>query len=108
MPIDTFVDHGPNQEDSDVTREDYAAYEKLLPKHHHLVLKPGDGLPITGLTVKALAAAGERIQSPLPGAGTANSFCASEVEPPADATENPRSLGVLVTTKNFASSIWEI
>src|SRR4029079_7455110 len=81
MPIDTLVDHGPNQEDSDVTREDYAAYEKCLPKYHHLVLKPGDGLPITGLTVKALTAAGERIQSPLPGAGTANSFCASEAEP---------------------------
>ena len=101
MPIDTLVDHGPNQEDSDVTREDYAAYEKLLPKYHHLVLKPGDGLPITGLTVKALTAAGERIQSPLPGAGTANSFCASEAEPPADATENPRSLGVLVTYEKF-------
>ena len=101
LPIDTLVDHGPNQEDSDVTREDYAAYEKLLPKHHHLVLKPGDGLPIKGLTVKALAAAGERIQSPLPGAGTANEFCASEPEPPADATENPRSLGVLVTYGKF-------
>src|SRR6266478_5656468 len=25
MAIDTFVDHGPNQEDSDVTRQDYAA-----------------------------------------------------------------------------------
>ena len=101
MPIDTFVDHGPNQEDSDVTREDYAAYEKVLPKHHHLVLKPGDGLPIKGLTVKALAAAGEHIESPLPGAGTANPFCGSEPEPPADATENPRSLGVLITYGRF-------
>src|SRR5262249_37195154 len=97
MPIDTFVDHGPNQEDSDVTRNDYAAYEKLLPKHHHLVLKPGEGLPIKGLTVKALSAAGERIQSPLPGAGTANQFCGSEPEPGADATENARWLGVLIT-----------
>jgi len=101
MPIDTFVDHGPNQEDSDVTREDYAAYEKLLPKHHHLVLKPGDGLPIKGLTVKALVAAGEHIQFPLPGAGTANEFCGSEPEPPADVTENPQSLGVLITYGKF-------
>src|SRR6184192_2629395 len=30
MKIGTFVDHGPNQEDSDVTREDYAAYQKVL------------------------------------------------------------------------------
>jgi beta-lactamase superfamily II metal-dependent hydrolase len=101
MPVDTFVDHGPNLEDSDVTRQDYAAYEKLLDKHHHLVLKPGDGLPIKGLTVKALTSAGERIQSPLPGAGTANQFCGSEPEPPADSTENQRSLGVLITYGKF-------
>jgi beta-lactamase superfamily II metal-dependent hydrolase len=101
MAIDTFVDHGPNREDSDVTREDYAAYAKLLEKRHHLVLKPGDGLPIKGLTVRALAADGEHIESPLPGAGTANPFCASEPQPPADATENPRSLGVLITYGKF-------
>ena len=101
MPIDTFVNHGPNQEDSDVTREDYAAYAKLLEKRHHLVLKPGDGLPIKGLTVKALAAAGKHIESPMPGAGTANPFCGSETEPLADATENPRSLGVLITYGKF-------
>jgi competence protein ComEC len=101
MPIDTLVDHGPNLEDSDVTRADYAEYEKLFSKHHHLVLKPGDGLPIKGITVKALVAAGDRIQSPLPGAGTANQFCGSEPEPPADATENARSLGVLITYGKF-------
>jgi competence protein ComEC len=101
MPVDTLVDHGPNLEDSDVTREDYAAYEKLLPKHHHLVLKPGDGLPIKGLTVKALTAAGEHIQSPMPGAGTANQFCGSGAEPPADTSENFRSLGVLITYGKF-------
>src|SRR5438876_3238453 len=27
IKIGTFVDHGPNLEDSDVTREDFAAYE---------------------------------------------------------------------------------
>ncbi len=101
MPIDTLVDHGPNREDSDVTREDYAAYEKLLGKRHHLVLKPGDGLPIKGLTVRALAADGEHIESPLPGAGTANQFCGSDPQPPADASENPRSLGVLITYGKF-------
>jgi competence protein ComEC len=101
MPIDTFVDHGPNQEDSDVTREDYAAYQKLWEKKHHLVLKPGDGLPLKGLTVRALAAAGEHIDSPLPGAGTANPLCGTEPTPPADLTENPRSLGVLITYGKF-------
>jgi len=101
MAIETLVDHGPNREDSEVTREDYAAYAKLLEKRHHLVLKPGDGLPIKGLTVRALAADGEHIESPLPGAGTANQFCGSEPQPPVDASENPRSLGVLITYGKF-------
>ena len=37
----------------------------------------------------------------MPGAGTANPFCGSEPEPLADATENPRSLGVLITYGKF-------
>jgi beta-lactamase superfamily II metal-dependent hydrolase len=101
IKIGTFVDHGPNMEDSDVTREDYAAYEKLLPEAKHLTLKPGDGLPITGITVRALTAAGEHITEPQPGAGEANQYCDGESKPPGDATENPRSLGTLITYGNF-------
>jgi competence protein ComEC len=101
IKIGTFVDHGPNQEDSDVTREDFAAYEKLLPKAKHLTLKPGDGLPMKGITVRALTAAGDHITEPLPGAGEANPYCDAEPKPPADITENQRSLGTLITYGNF-------
>jgi competence protein ComEC len=101
IKIGTFVDHGPNLEDSDVTREDYAAYEKVLPKAKHLTLKPGDGLPLKGITVRALTAAGEHITEPLPGAGEANPYCEGESKQPGDATENPRSLGTLITYGNF-------
>jgi competence protein ComEC len=101
IKIGTFVDHGPNLEDSDVTREDYAAYQKTIVGHTHLVLKPGEGLPIRGITLEALAAAGEHIAEPLPGAGAANPYCGSEAEAPVDATENARSLGVLVTYGKF-------
>jgi beta-lactamase superfamily II metal-dependent hydrolase len=101
IPIGIFVDHGPNQEDSDQTREDYAAYEKLWAKHQHLVLKAGEGLPIKGLTARALAAAGEVITTPLPGAGTVNPFCSAEPALAVDSTENPRSLGVLITYGKF-------
>ena len=91
-----------------MTREDYAAYEKLLPKHHHLVLKPGSGLPITGLTVKALAAAGERIQSPLPGPGRRIHFATRRRSLRQMRPENSRSLGVLITYGKFRFLIWEI
>jgi len=101
MKIGTFVDHGPNLEDSDVTREDYAAYERVLPGHKHLVVKPGDHIPVKGLDVLVLTAAGEHIPKALPGAGRPNPACADEPKPPADKTENARSLGTLITYGKF-------
>lgn len=101
IKIGTFVDHGPNQEDSEVTRTDYAAYEKAIAGHAHVVVKPGWGLPIKGLEVQVLSAAGDHITSPLPGAGEANPYCASEPAAAADDTENARSVGVLITYGHF-------
>jgi competence protein ComEC len=101
IKVGTFVDHGPNLEDSEVTRTDYAAYEKAIGGHAHVVVKPGWGLPIKGLEVRVLAAAGDHLTSPLPGAGTANSYCGSEPAAPVDNTENARSVGVLITFGHF-------
>ncbi len=101
IKVGTFVDHGPNQEDSDVTREDYAAYQKILSRTKHLTLKPGDGLPFKDITVRVLTAAGERITEPLPGAGEANPYCDAESKPTVDTTENARSMGTLITYGKF-------
>jgi|SRR5579862_4625743 len=99
--VGTFVDHGPNEEDSEVTRTDYAAYEKAIAGHAHVVVKPGWGLPIKGIQVRVLTADGEQITDPLPGAGVANSYCGSEPAAADDPTENARSVGVLVTYGRF-------
>ena len=99
--VGTFVDHGPNLEDSQVTRTDYAAYEKASSGHPHVVVKPGWGLPLKGVEVRVLSAAGDHITSPLPGAGEANSYCKGEPAAADDATENARSVGVLITFGKF-------
>src|ERR1700688_1866789 len=101
IKVGTFVDHGPNLEDSAVTRTDYTAYEKAIAGHAHVVVKPGWGLPIKGVEVKVLSAAGNHITSPLPGAGEANSYCGSEPAAEVDNTENARSVGVLITYGHF-------
>ncbi len=101
MKIGTFVDHGPNTEDSRVTKEDYADYIKIEQRGEHLVVKPGDTVPVKGLSVKVLTAAGEHLQTPLTGAGQPNPFCASTPKRDADPTENARSLGVLITYDSF-------
>src|SRR5207302_11365 len=101
IKVGTFVDHGPNQEDSQVTRADYAAYEKAIAGHAHVVVKPGWKLPIKGIDVHVLSAAGEHITAPLAGAGETDSYCKAEPAASEDATENARSVGVLITYGKF-------
>src|SRR6202162_4365082 len=60
IKVGTFVDHGPNLEDSAVTRTDYAAYEKAIAGHAHVVVQPGWGRAIRGITGGVLSAGGGR------------------------------------------------
>jgi competence protein ComEC len=101
IKVGTFIDHGPNLEDSEVTRTDYAAYEKAIAGHAHVIVKPGWGLPMKGIEVRVLTAAGDHITESLPGAGQANPYCAKEPAAPVDNTENARSIGVLITYGRF-------
>jgi beta-lactamase superfamily II metal-dependent hydrolase len=101
IKVGTFIDHGPNLEDSQVTRVDYAAYEKAIAGHPHVVVQPGGKVPIKGIEVEVLSAAGEHITPPLAGEGAANSYCKSEPAPQDDASENARSVGVLITYAKF-------
>jgi competence protein ComEC len=94
IPIGTFVDHGPTVEGPDVTqippgpdgltvtkpREQIegfqAAYADLYGKARHLVVKPGDRVPITGLDWRIVTAGGKVLKTPpLPGGGKPNSYC---------------------------------
>jgi len=100
MKVGTFVDHGQNQEDSDSTRKNYQTYVDVIKGYPRLVLRPGEGVPLQGVTLEVLAAAGNRITDPLPGAGEANSFCTNE-KAPDDKSENSRSLGLLITYGKF-------
>jgi len=101
IKVGMFIDHGPNMEDSDVTREDYATYQKVIAKIPHRTVKPGDTIPVSGIDVEVLTANGEHIASPIKGAGQDNPSCASEPAWPVDPSENARSLGVLVTFGKF-------
>ena len=103
IPVGTFVDHGPNTETGKGAGEMTEVYQKALTSSgaQHLVVKPGDTIPIKGLDVRVLTANGERIQSPLPGGGQANSNCSSAQPKNPDPSENARSAGVLLTFNKF-------
>jgi beta-lactamase superfamily II metal-dependent hydrolase len=100
IPIGTFIDHGENRETGNAGNSRvFAAYQKLLSsgKYKHLTAKPGEVLPITGMQVRVVTADGELIERPLPGGGKTNANCENAPKPPVDTTENPRSLGTLIT-----------
>jgi beta-lactamase superfamily II metal-dependent hydrolase len=101
VPIGEFLDHGPNREDSDITRHDYAAYLKAIAGRPHHVVHPGDTIDIPGLSAIVLTADGDHI-SAIPGVTpTPNPTCAQEPHWDLDSTENPRSAGVLVRFGKF-------
>lgn len=100
IPVGTFIDHGENRETRDASASSvFAAYQQLLAsgKYKHIVAKPGEVLPITGMQVRVLTADGQVIERPLPGGGKENTNCANAAKLPGDVTENPRSLGTLIT-----------
>jgi len=101
IKIGTFVDHGPDVENSDRTRGGYAAYQKVAVEAKHRVANPGDQLPFKGMKVQIVAAAGETIKSPIAGKGQLNPLCSSEPEAPFDPSENAQSVGMLITYGNF-------
>jgi len=101
VPIGEFLDHGVNREDSNVTREDYAAYLKAIAGKPRRIVHPGDSIGIPGLSTIVLAADGEHIAQ-VPGITPApNANCASERTWPDDPSENARSNGILVTFGKF-------
>jgi competence protein ComEC len=101
MPIGTFIDHGPNREDSNSTRVGYEDYLKAIGTSQHLVVKPGDRLPIKGMDAVVVTADGNVIDQPLAGAGQANKFCAASPAKELDTSENARSTGIVITYANL-------
>jgi len=69
----------------------------------HLVAKPGDRIPITGLDWRIVTSAGQVLKTPLPGGGRPNPACASFEKRPDPATpdDNAASVGSVVTYGQF-------
>jgi beta-lactamase superfamily II metal-dependent hydrolase len=108
LPVDTFVDHGPNREMAPAntppdrlartTQGRYPAWVAAYQGHNHISAQTGQTLDIGSLHIQFVAADGNVPDAPLPGAGQANPLCAGV---PGLANnggeENVRSLGMLMT-----------
>jgi beta-lactamase superfamily II metal-dependent hydrolase len=115
IPVGTFVDHGPTVEGpiAPNLREQVpgfqAAYAELWARAKHLVVKPGDTIPVAGLDWKIVASAGAALKTPIagaPGAGQPNRAACAQT-PPKDITtdpENGQSVGSLITLGRFRAA----
>ena len=101
VPIRTFVDHGPTVEQGDQPALLYQAYLATRAKGRHVLARPGDTLPVAGLDVRIVSAAGNLITKPLPGAGQPNALCRDYTPADPDPTENARSVGMVLTFGRF-------
>lgn len=97
-----IVDHGPMAANKPESTQ-YKAYAAVRDKLDHITVSPGDRIPIKGLDVQVVTAAGKRIAKPLKGAGALNSVCATtqpEAERLSDIEDN-MSIGLLFTLGKF-------
>jgi competence protein ComEC len=102
IPVREYLDHGANvQPGGPVDEFLQKTYPELYAKSKHTVVKPGDKIVLTGLDVRIVAAAGEAIKTPLPGAGKPNPYCASFKPQDVDRTENAQSVGTHITFGRF-------
>src|ERR1700736_2410542 len=67
IPIRHFVDHGPYMVELQPNRvAPYLSYQPVRERAHIIVPKPGDSIPVAGLDVQGVSAAGDVLTKPMP------------------------------------------
>ena len=102
IPIKQFIDHGGSVE-SPAAGNGFIeqTYPKLYANAIHTVAKPGDRIALGGVDWRIVAAAGQHLTAPLPGAGKPNPTCADYKAGMPDPTENAQSVGSVLTFAKF-------
>ena len=101
IPIGTFVDHGRSVETGKEADDLYHAYVQARDRASHLIVRTGDRIPVEGIEVRVVSAAGQGILRPLHGAGEPNPFCATTKPREVDPSENAQSIAMLITFGKF-------
>jgi beta-lactamase superfamily II metal-dependent hydrolase len=101
IPIGTFVDHGRNVETGKEADDLYHAYVQARDRASHLIVRAGDRIPVEGLEVRVVSAAGQGIVRSLQGAGQPNPICATTKPRELDPSENAQSIAMLITFGKF-------
>ncbi len=105
LPIRTFVDHDQVAEETEPgvpgTLDAFKRYAAVRAKGAHLVPKPGDRIPITGIEATVVSALGSSLETSIAGATGANPACSQAGMAAQEQYENPRSTGVIIQFEKF-------
>ena len=106
IPIRNFVDHGPTFDALVNVPQYYATYLAVREKGRHILAKPGEKVPVSGIDVQIISAASKTIQEPLLGAGVPNPACADfqpkdELKDPMVGGENKQSVAMIISLGKF-------
>ena len=101
ISIKEFIDHGPNTQPGPNIDPVLQKYADLYSHAKHTVAKPGDKVAISGIDWRIVAAAGDVLKTPLPGAGKPNPYCADFKPVDAPKTEDDQSVGSFITFGKF-------
>ena len=101
MAVGTYVDHGKSVETGKEADDLFNAYVKVRDHASHLIVRAGDRIPVEGIEVRVVTAAGQGIQRPLAGGGRPNPYCSSTKPRPADPSENAQSVGMIISYGKF-------
>ena len=106
MPVDTFIDHGPNeqlempkpnaQQNKMATNTLYDQWVAAYQGHPHMTIQVGESMQIGSLRLTFVASDGKTLSASLPGAGKPNPLCTHVVPKAATSGEDVASLGVLM------------
>ncbi|HEY4361942.1 MAG TPA: MBL fold metallo-hydrolase [Bryobacteraceae bacterium] len=101
IPIEKFYDHGDSIEaNTPQGAQLYDAY-KTLAAGKRVTVKPGDKIPLAGVEITAVSAAGQVLAKAINGGGKPNEYCKDVPQKPEDKTENGQSVGFLLTYGKF-------
>jgi competence protein ComEC len=112
IPILHFIDHGANvQPNEAVDAFLKQPYPMLYGKATHTVAKPGQMIDVAGIAWRIVASGSRTLETPLPGGGGPNTYCANFkpqiVNPvsgqPSGNTEDEQSVGSHITFGKFTA-----
>ena len=101
FPSVRYVDHGRSVETGKEADQLFRAYVQARDHASHLLVRPGGRIPVEGIDVRVVSAAGQEIMNPLSGAGQPNPYCAATKPRELDPSENAQSVGMLISYGRF-------